>query len=648
MLQFFRKWLTSWPVLALLSFVLVAFVVTGVKDPFGGPAGGTGSDVARIGKAGISETALLAQFDRTIKSARAQNPTLTAQAAAQEGGLTQVLEQMIGSTALEQYAAKLGISISDRAVDGQIADIEAFRVNGKFDQATFKRILAEQRISERELRTDLRGGLIRRQLLVPVAVAAQVPRGLAEPYAALLLEKRSGQIAMIPVSAVPAPPALTDAQIKAYYDANKARYTLPERRGFRYAMIDREAIAAGVSVSDADINKYFDANRERFGGVETRRLAQVVVDSEAKAKAIVAAVRGGAPFARVAADEGGFSATDIALGTQSKAKFAGATSAAIANAAFALPVGGVTDPIKSDFGWHVVTVEAITPVNPRGVAAAKDEITATLRREKLETALADTVAQIEDGFSSGASFAELAKKFNLTVVTVPPMTADGRTMDSTTFVFAPGAEQLLPKAFNADPADAGSVVELGEGAGTGQYAVLELGTIVPPTPAALDKIRPAVVAAWEADARMKTLKTKVDAVLAAVAKGSSLDAALAAQQLPAAQPIAGRRIDVAQQAQVAPPVQMFLGLPKGVAKSLAAPNGGGYFIMKVDSITPGDLATVPQLLDATRAQFAQLAPEELSGAFARAAEREVGVKRNPAALAAATKRVLGEGDAAAQ
>jgi len=648
MLLFFRKWLTSWPVLALLTLVLVAFVVTGVQDPFGGPGGVAGGDVAKVGKTGISETALLAQFDRTIKNARAENPTLTAQAAAQQGAIAQVLEQMVGSTALEQYAAKLGVSISERAVDGQIADIEAFRVNGKFDQATFKRVLSEQRISERELRSDLRGGLIRRQLLVPVSTAAQVPRGLAEPYAALLLETRTGQIAMVPVTAVPAPSAPSDAQVKAFYEANKAQYTLPERRGFRFAMIDREAIAAGVSVSDADINKYYEANREKFGGVETRRLAQVVVDTEAKAKAIVAAVQAGAPFDKVAQEKGGFSATDIALGAQSKSKFATATNAAVANAAFAVPAGGTTAPVKSDFGWHVVHVETIAPVNPNAVAVAKDEITATLRREKLENALADTVAQIEDGFSSGSSFAELAKKFNLTVVTVPPMTADGRTMDNTTFAFAPGAEALLGKAFNADPADAGSVVELGQGAGDGQYAVLELGTIVAPTPAALDKIRPAVVAAWDADTRMKALKAKVDAVIAAVAKGNTLDAALAANKLPAAQPIAGRRIDVAQQAQVAPPIRMFLGLPKGAVKSLAAPNGAGYFVMKVDSITPGDLAAVPQLLDATRAQFAQLAPEELSGAFARAAEREVGVKRNPAALAAVTKRVLGKDDAAAQ
>ncbi|MGL4541940.1 MAG: SurA N-terminal domain-containing protein, partial [Polymorphobacter sp.] len=548
MLLFFRKWLTSWPVLALLSLVLVAFVVTGVQDPFGGSGGVASGNVATVGKAGISETALLAQFDRTIKNARAENPTLTAQIAAQQGAMGQVLEQMIASAALEQYAAKLGIAISDRAVDGEIANIEAFRVNGKFDQATYKRVLADQRLSERDLRADIKGSMVRRQLLVPVAAGAQVPRGMAEPYAALLLETRAGQIALVPVAAVAAPAAPTDAQIEKFYQANKARYTLPERRAFRYALIDREAIAAGVSVSDAEIAKYFDANRDKFGGIETRRLAQVVVADEAKARSITTAVRAGSPFAAVAAAQGGFSATDIALGVQTKAKFAAATNAAVADAAFAAPVRGVTDPVKSDFGWHVVTVEAINLPNANGATAARDEIIATLRREKIENAIADTVAQIEDGFSGGSSFAELAKQFNLTVVSVPAMTADGRTMDNATYSFAPGAALLLGKAFNADPADTGSVVELVDGSERGQYAVLELGTIVPPTPAALAKIRPAVVAAWEAETRLATLKTKVDAVLAAVAKGTSLDAALAANKLPPAQPIGGRRIDVSQQA----------------------------------------------------------------------------------------------------
>ena len=64
MLSFFRKWLTSWPVLALLGLVLVAFVVTGVGDPFGG--GGRDTSVARVGNAKITETRLLAQFDMVM------------------------------------------------------------------------------------------------------------------------------------------------------------------------------------------------------------------------------------------------------------------------------------------------------------------------------------------------------------------------------------------------------------------------------------------------------------------------------------------------------------------------------------------------------------------------------------------------------
>jgi peptidyl-prolyl cis-trans isomerase D len=643
MLLFFRKWLTSWPVLALLGAVLLAFVITGVRDPFGGGASAPGGSLATVGDTAITESAFLSQFDRVVKNARVQTPTLTAQQVARDGGTVQVLDQMISSAALEQFAKANGISVSNRAVDGEIASIEAFRVGGKFDQATFKRVLSEQRITERELRDGIRGDLIRKQLLTPVTTGIQVPMQMAAPYAGLLLDIHAGAIALLPASIVPAPPAPTDAQVEAFYTANKARYTLPERRAFRYAMIDREAIAAQVAVSDADVQKYYDANKEKLGGVETRKLAQVVVPDEAKAKAIVAAVRGGKPFVQVAVTMGGVSAADVELGPQSLSKFASATNPAVAGAAFALKAPGVTDPVQSDFGWHVIAVEAISPAKAAGLAQARDGIVATLRRDKTEEALADTVAKIEDAFSSGSSFADIAKKFNLTVVPVPAMTRDGRMMDQAPFVLAPAAEPLLGKAFDADPADGGSVADLG----SGQYAVLELGAIIKPTPAALARIRPAVVAAWDADARIKTLRTTVDAVIGDVNKGVPLAKALSSRNLPAAQVVSGRRIDVAQQQTVPAPIKLFLTMPAGATKPLEAPGGGGYFIVHVDSITRGDASTVPQLLDGTRAQFARAAPEEMAIAFANAAAREVGVKRNPSALAQATSRILGE-DAAAK
>ena len=641
MLAFIRKWLTSWPVLALLGLVLVAFVVTGVSDPFGSKA--AGGAIAKVGDAEIGEQALLSQFDRVIRRARETNPLLTAQQAAREGAVGQVLDQLIGTTALEQFGKRAGVAISERAVDGEIASVEAFRVGGKFDQATFRRILSQQRLSERELREGLHGDLVRKQLLAPVGAGLQTqPRAMVEPYAALLLEQRQGQVGLIPASAAPAPPPPSDAQLQAYFAANKARYTLPERRAFRYALIDAEAIAAGVAITDADIQSYFDRNKAQFGGIETRTLAQVVVPDEAAAKALAAAVRGGKPFAD-AASAAGFAPADTALGTLAEGKFAADTNAAVAAAAFALPRPGVTDPVKSAFGWHVVAVEKIQPAKVKQFADARGEIVAALRRSKADQAVADTVARIEDALSGGQSFADVARANKLAVVTVPPLTSDGRMLTPSGFTLPPVAVPLLPKVFDADPADGATVQEIGKG----QFALLEVGAVTPPTPPPFEQLRPQLAAAYAAQAQMTGARAIADAVIADLGRGVPLAQALSSRKLPPPQPINGRRIDALQNPKLPPSVQAFLSLPKGGIKLLPAGAAGGYFVVQVDSLTPGDPAALPQLVDAMGQQFAQIAPDELAGAFAQAVERETGVKRNAAALNAANRRIIGEGDAAA-
>lgn len=639
MLSFFRKWLTSWPVLALLGLVLVAFVVTGVGDPFGG--GGPDTSVARVGNAKITETRLLAQFDRIVRRARQDNPQLTAQQVAREGGVVQVLDQLIATTSLEEFATKVGIGVSERMIDGEIASVPAFKVAGKFDQDTFRRILAQQRLSERELREGLRGDLIRRQMLAPVTAGTVQPLGLVAPYAELLIESRQGEIGLVPPTAVPEPAAPTAAQLQSYYDRTKSRYLRPEQRAFRYAAIDAEAIAAAVALSDAEIADYFSKNKAKLGGIETRQLAQVVVPDEAQARRLAAEVRGGKSFAAVAA-EAGFTATDIALGTLDEAKFAGATNAAVARAAFALPGPGLAGPVKSDFGWHLVFVEAVVPAKVRSADEARGEVIAALRRDKAEQALSDTVGNIEDAFTDKQGFLDVAKANKLTVVDVPLATATGDLAGGG--LVAEGAAALLPRAFDSDPADGPHVVE----AAPGQFAIIEVTKLVPATPAPMATVRPQLIAGWLAEARSAAVKKLAEAIVADVNKGQTLAAALSARKLPAPQQVSGRRLDAMQNPQITPPEQLFLSLPKGGIRAAPAGPMGGYIVVQVTAVTPGDLAAFPGLTSAMADQFKTIAPEEQATDFARAVEREVGVKRNPQALAAVARRVIGEGDAAAK
>ncbi|UAJ09213.1 peptidylprolyl isomerase [Polymorphobacter megasporae] len=633
MISLFRKYLTSWFALGILGLVLVAFAFTGVGNTSFG--GATSSGVATVGGQNISEAKLLTEFDRAMRRARQQDPKLDVRAAARQGAVGDVYEQLIATTALEKFGANSGIAISDRAIDGEIASVDAFRVNGKFDQATYKNLLAAQRLSERDLRDGLHGDLIRKQLVTPVIAATQVPRSMAAPYAALLLERRTGSVAIIPTTAMPVPLAPTDAQLTSYYASHAAQYTVPERRGFRFASLDRDKIAAGVEVTDAQIKKYYDDNQETYGGAEQRKLAQVVVPEEAKANALAAAVKGGQTFATAAA-AAGFAAADTDIGQQTKAKFAAATSSAVADAAFAVPAKGITAPVKSPFGWHVVETVAIIPAQSRSLADARAEIVAKLKSDRTDQLLADTVGKIEDALSSRTSFADVAKQYGLAIVAVPPVVRTGTNPADPAYTVPPAAAPLVAKAFDADPADGASLAQLGKA----QFAILELGDIVPPSPVPLAKVRAAVTAAWIDDARMRSAKAVADAVIAEVAGGKAFDAALAAHKLPAARPLNGRRIDLSNQQQVPPPVQAFLLL--GAGKSRAIPAGAqGYWVVHVDTVTPGDVAAAPQLVDSARAQFAQSTGDEIGAAFAQSVEAELGVRRNAAGLAAATTRIVG-------
>jgi peptidyl-prolyl cis-trans isomerase D len=210
---------------------------------------------------------------------------------------------------------------------------------------------------------------------------------------------------------------------------------VPERRGFRFAFIDRDQIAKSVKVSDAEIAAAFAKDPAKYGAAETRKLQQVVVADEAKAKAIAAAATTEG-FARAAERLAGFGAADIALGELSESAFAKATSPAVAAAAFSAPVGGITVPIKTGYGWHVVRIDAAGSAG-KTLAQARQAIAAELQARAVETALAELVAAIEDGVDAGKSFADLAKEHGLTIAAQTPVTVAGAS---------PGAPPLTDSA----------------------------------------------------------------------------------------------------------------------------------------------------------------------------------------------------------
>jgi peptidyl-prolyl cis-trans isomerase D len=626
MITFIRRWLTSWPVLLLLGLVLVAFAITGIGDPFAG--GGPVGSIAKVGDKVVGENELLKAFDRLVRNARQSNPGVSQTDFAKQGAVTVAADQLIGQTAVETLATSAGIAASERAIGAVIAGIPAFQTGGKFDEATYRRVIADQKLTEAELHQGIAGDLVRKQLLTPVTAALGVPADMARPYAQMLVDIHRGGVALVPVTASVPP---TEAEIAKFYADNKARFTVPERRAYRYATIDSAGIIASAAVSEAQIAAAFAKDPAKYGAAATRRLEQVVVPDEAKARVLVAAAATEG-FGKAAQRIAGFGAADIDLGEQTREGFGKATSPAVADAAFAASVGSVTAPIKTAYGWHVVRVAALGAAG-KSLAQARATVEADLKKTAGTAALGDLVAAIEDGVEAGKSFADIAKEQQLAILAQTPVTKEGS---------APGAPPLsgdaaaiAAKAFRHEPGDGAAVEDLGGG----KLIVIETMAVTLAAPQPLAEIRAVVVAGAAQAKAMAAARGKADAVAAAVRKGQAFDAALAAQGLPPSQPLAGRRIDIAQQQQVPPMLQAFLETPKGSVQVLAG--GLGWVLIHTSAIEPGQIEAVPGLLEAGRRDIAAQVPEEFATAFALAAERALGTTRNSKAITAIARRLSG-------
>ena len=647
MIQFFRRALSSWLVLGLLALVLVAFIITGVSGPpGGGTATGGGGTVATVGGRALGANELEQRARRQLQAAQQQNASLDLAGFVAGGGYDQALEQMIASTAIELFGARAGIATSKRLIDGEIASIPAFNgPDGKFNRAAFDAALQQQRLSETQLREEIASDSIKRQLLLPIASGARVPAGLVTPYASLLLESREGMIGVVPTELMGGGTPPSEAEIAAFYRRNIAAYTVPERRVLRYAVFDRATVGAKTVPSEAEIAAAYRADAATYAARETRELSQVVLNSEEKARAFAAKLADGTPFAKAAA-EAGFAPADTRIGRKTRQEFAALASPAVAAAAFAAAQGAATAPAKSDFGWHVVRVEAIETAPARPFAAVHDEIAAALAKRRTDDALSDMVAAIEDAIGNGASFADVVKSKGLAAVVTPPLLAGGAAPGVADWRAPPEVAALLKPAFETSPDEDPTVETI---VPAERFAVLGVTQILPAAPIPLAQVRARLLADLGVERAQQRAKAVASALVAKASAGVPLPAAFAGAglRLPPPQQAGGKRIDLARAGErVPPPLALLFSMTPGSVKLLEAPARRGWFVVKLDRVIPGDAATTPGLIDATRSQLGGVVGEEYVEQFAKAAQAEVGVKRNASAIASLKARLAGgAGDA---
>jgi peptidyl-prolyl cis-trans isomerase D len=645
MLSFFRRGVMAKAALGILFLTLVAMVVTG----FGtggmgglGELGGLGaSTVAKVGGQQITSDDLKDNVQRQLERLRQQQPELDMAQFVRRGAVEEVLDQLISGAATMDFAGSVGITASKKMVDAQIAAIPAFQnAAGKFDQNIFLGALQRERITEDQLRKDIAQRLIERQVALPAGGSAYVPRGLAFQYASLLLESRTGSVGSVPATAMGAGNEPSDQEVADFYRKNIGRYTIPERRVIRYALFGSDTLGAAAKPSDAEIQAAYNQNAATYGPRETRTLSQVVLTSDAAAKAFQQKLAAGTPFAQ-AAQQAGFAAGDIALGAKSKDEVVRLSSPAVANAVFAAQKGATVGPIRDALGWHVLKVEDVRTIPGKPLAAVRGEIAARIEAQKTQGMLAALAARIENKVGDGASFEQVVRDEKLAVAETPAVTATGAAPDNPGWQVPPEFAAVLKGAALLganEPPQVAQVIP------NQKYALVSVAQVVAAAPPPFAKVQAQVktdlVAQRAADRARAVAQSIVSKINAGVAPAEAFRQANVA--LPAPQPLSAVRRDLARQGQqVAPPLQLLFSLARGKARMIPAPQNGGWLIVTLDRIVPGDANQEAGLIEGVRGQFVQVVGDEYAQQLVGAVRTGVKIRRNEPAIAKLRSELAG-------
>lgn len=637
--NFFQSKLGMAVFLGFLALVALAFAgadITG--NTFGGIA--QGERVALVGDDAVTSTELAETAQSALRGVRQENPTITMPEFVDQGGLDEVLSQLIDRYAIGAFAEMAGLRAGENLVNSEILKIGAFRgVSGEFDPQVYQARLAEQRITDATLRRDLADGLLAQQLLLPALSAPQVPEKMARQYASLFLERRSGRVALIPSALFTSDEDPDDAAVQAYYTENRADYVEPERRTLRYAVFNSDNLNTDLTPTPAEIAARFEETKDQYAARESRDVTSFTVPTEDGANALIAQIRAGRSIEAVAR-EAGFNTTKVT--DRDREQFAASASFAAAEAVFAAKQGEIAGPAQSTLGFVVARVDKVTNTPARTLAQVSDEIAQTLTQEKRAAALGELSARIEAEVDSGTSLTEIADAFDLTLDETPPLLADGRVFGDPAAQPNPAIRPILDTAFGLDE----SQPQLDVLVPGSQFLVYDVVDIAESAAPPLAEIRERVVRDLSLFNASKVARETAQRVLGKVRGDSSLADAIREEEtdLPAPDNVSLARRELQQlrsQGPVPPAIALMFSMAKGTTKLLEAPGNQGWILVSLDDITADELEEDSPIVAGLSAQLVETLGAEYSDQLTKAMRAAVGVETNESALEAIRAQLVG-------
>ena len=617
MMDTMRNAAKGWVAKVLIGLLALSFGVWGIADVFRGSATGA---LATVGKQEIAPEQFSNAFREYLQNyARQTGRGITPEEARALGIDKAILDNLLQSAALDHQAGKLNLNVSSTYLAQELMLKPGFMdAAGKFDAERFKMVLEQNGLNEQAFFASERQRLMREALVGTATADMPVNRGLLEAQYRFDNEQRDARYFIVTTqdSEVAAP---SEDEIKKEYEANPTAYTAPEYRVIATMKVEPADIASKVTLTGEDIAEGFEKYQRDYFTPEKRTVLQISFPSLEEAQAGQQKLAGGTDFMALA-KELGFTEQDVTFADKAKTDF---IDAAIAEAAFGLAQGQVSEPVKGTLATVLVKAEQITPEKQSSLDEVRAELTERLKLQRASEEIQSIYDAVEDARAEQSPFEDIAAKTGLPFQLISPVDSQGNGKDGKP-VPMPAAQELVKAAFASDVGVENDALSLDNG-----YVWYEVREVIPSALRPFEEVKAQASAAVTA-AKLRTLaQDKAKALVERAKSGMKLDE-LATE--------AAAEVKTAQGLRRAERNDSFG--PDAIAALFATPETGFAYALEPDGRSARVMQSQPVLLPAFVAGSAeakqisdalkgQVADNVLT-AYIAALEKEAGVTVNEA------------------
>ena len=506
------NWLGKTIMAVVMGVLIISFGVWGIADIFKGFGQST---LATVGHTEISINEFRQLYtDKLQQIGRQFGRPLTMDQARSFGIDRQLLQQTIAEAALDEEARRMGLGQSDAETMRMIVSDPNFKgVGGNFDPQRFQAVIRQYGFSEQRYVAEQRRVSLRRQIVGTISAGLEPPKVMIEALSRFQNEQRSIEYVKLEAAQAGTIDPPSPETLAAYFDDHKAQFSAPEYRKIAFVLVTPDEIGKWSQVSDDDARKLYEQRREKLGTPEKREVSQIVFPNVEEATTARNRIASGSSFDDLV-KERGLGAADVDLGMVPKSAI---IDPAVANAAFSLGSGEVSQPVQGKFGVALVKIGKIEPGTEPSYESVADSLKKEIATERARTKVAELRDKMEDERGGGASVVEAAQKLGLSAVTIDAVDRSGRLPNGQLATNIPTGLDVVSQAFNSDVGVDNDPISF-----KGGYVWYDVLSITPSRERNLEEVKDQVETRWRDDQITSRLKSKATEMVQKLEQGGKL------------------------------------------------------------------------------------------------------------------------------